>query len=269
MRIYCNEDLGFSLNIPDDWSGPINLNSGTVLFDRAPVESLNIIVGPQAPEMLLEYTQQQFFHYANSKGYTDVEVGAIMVESKDHAWAGYDMGGGKRAKKYMLVFGGVEYAVTALCFDKRNFGEQEKQWDMIVQSFRLSAWRLHDMEIMVQHRTAVAGTLYQSAYDAASKGFYQEACRMLEKVLREIPDHIPAHKELAFILKNTGDVKGAQIHRQVMKRLDPSDQINRYNLAMIYFMLGSKAAAIKEMDELLSTQPGDKRYLETKRFFEA
>jgi len=268
MKIYQNEELGFELHIPDDWPSALNMSPDSIVFDCSPVERLNIIVGPLVPERLLEYTQIEFIQYAKAQRYTEVEVGIINVEDKDHAWARYNMGNENWTKKYMVAFSGIEYAITASCLGKSNFLEKEKQWDMIVKSFRLSKRRRQEINALSEYRSNVAGKLFEKAYEAASEGRYQEACIILENFLKENPNHILAHKELAFILKNTGDIKDALVHRQIVKRLDPADQVNRYNLAMIYYMLGSKGEAIQEIDDLLTQNPNDRRYIETKKYFE-
>jgi tetratricopeptide (TPR) repeat protein len=82
----------------------------------------------------------------------------------------------------------------------------------------------------------------------------------LEKCIADDPDHVLAHKELAFILKNTGDVKGAFPYRLKVKELDPSDDVNRFNLAGLYAMLGKLDDALKELEVLLKKEPGNTMY---------
>jgi tetratricopeptide (TPR) repeat protein len=268
MKLYQNKALGFEINIPDHWPNPVIPAPDTAVFNIAPDERFNIIVGPLVPERLVEFTQVEFLQYAKSKGYTDVEIGVIPVESRDHAWGRYSMGNGTWSKKYMLAFGTMEYAITASCLGKSLIPEKEKQWDGIVGSFRLLEWRRQEVNARNEYRSNVAGKLFEKAYEAASEGRYQEACILLEECLKENPNHTLAHKELAFILKNTGDIKGALLHRRIVKHLDPADQVNRYNLAMIYTILGSKGEAIQEMDDLLAQNPHDQRYIETRKSFE-
>jgi tetratricopeptide (TPR) repeat protein len=268
MKAYRNEDLGFEISIPDRWPMPSAIAPDTILINCAPVESFNVIVGYLAPERLLEYTAAEFRHYAQSQGYTDVEMGRIIVGNKEHVWARYNMGNENWTKKYMIVFGGIEYAMTATCYKRDLLNEKEKIWDLVVRSFQLSHWREQDAIDLNSYRSQVAGELYQQAYQASAQGRYQDACSILEKCLKEKPNHILAHKELAFIQKNTGDLTGALAHRQIVKRLDPTDQVNRYNLAMLLYMLGSKEDALNEIDALLAIEPNKRRYVETKRYFE-
>lgn len=268
MKTYRNKELGFELQIPESWPGAVVLSPDQIVFYCSPVERFNIIVGPLIPERLVEFTQIEFIQYARSRGYSGVEVGTITVEDREHAWGRCNMGNENWTKKYMVAFGGMEYAITATCLRRSLLLEKEKQWDGIVQSFRLSEWRRQEIKSRNQYRENVAGKSFEKAYEAAEAGRYQEACLLLEDCLKENPDHILAHKELAFILKNTGDLKGALAHRQTVKRLDPLDQVNRYNLAMIYSMLELTGEAIQEINDLLSLNPSDERYIEAKKLFE-
>lgn len=267
MRSYKNEDLGFEIKIPENWPMPILESQNKIVFDRAPSETIIILVEKLNPERLLEFTQYEFMQYCGARGYTGVEFGRIFVENKEHVYARYNMGNDNWAKKYMIVFGYVEYGITGLCSGKTELIENEKRWDLVIGSFKLLKWRENEGKNIKEFRSKTEGELYEEAYELAEAGRYQEACITLEKCLKENPNHIQAHKELAFILKNTGDVKGACTHRQIVKKLVPSDQINQYNLAIIYFMLGAKIEAMEEIDELLLKKPHDERYIATKKYF--
>jgi tetratricopeptide (TPR) repeat protein len=268
MKAYRNEGLGFEISVPDHWPIPATVASDAIVFNCAPTESFNIIVGDLVPERLLEYTMAEFRQYAKSQSYTDVEMGRITAGGKEHVWAKYNMGSNNWTKKYMIVFGGIEYAMTATCYDKKLLSEKEKLWDIVVGSFKLSQWREQGVKDLNTYRSNVAGELFEQAYEASSRGRYKDACVILEKCIKKNPNHILAHKELAFILKNTGDLKGALVHRQIVKLLDPTDQVNLYNLAMILYMLGSKEDALNEIDALLAIESGNRRYIETKKYFE-
>lgn len=226
------------------------------------------MIGPILPERLLEYTEFEFSQYAQKKKHTNLEFGRIAVGGKDHVWARYCMVNGNWAKKYMIVFGRVEYAITAISLDQRTFLEREYVWDTIVKSFRLSKWRQKNADEIDARRIRVAGELFAKAYDAAALGRYEEACSLLEKCIAENPNHVLAHKEFAFVLKNMGDVKGALPHRQKVKQLDPSDKVNRFNLAGIYAMLGKLDDALGELDELLKIEPENSMYLNLKKAIE-
>lgn len=175
------------------------------------------------------------------------------------------MADGTRAKKYMVVFAPLEFAATAICPDPEAFPEREKTWDAIVRSFRPCDWLEEAVVDLDEERARRAGGLFATAYEASAKGRYPEACALLEQCLRDNPHHILAHKELAFVLKNTGDVRGALPHRLEVKRLDPSDTVNRFNLAGLYALLGATADAVREADELLAMEPHNPMFLELRR----
>ena len=268
MKSYKNNELGFEIEIPDQWPGPKRVAKNTLLFNRSPIEIFNFVIGPILPERLLEYTEFEFRQYAQRKKHTDLEFGRIAVEGKDHVWARYCMVDGNWAKKYLIVFGRVEYAITGICTNKNTLSEREAIWDTIVKSFRISEWRQQNADEIDARRKRVAGELFAKAYDVAALGHYEEACSLLKKCIAENPNHILAHKELAFVLKNTGDVKGALPHRQKVKQLDPSDSVNRFNLAGIYAMLGKLDDALGELDELLKIEPENSIYLKLKKAIE-
>ena len=265
MKLYKNTEFGFEIEIPDHWPSPIKVAADSLMFNCFPVEAMNFVIGPLLPERLLEYTEFEFRHYAQKKKHTNLEFGRISVGEKDHVWARYCMINGIWAKKYMIVFGRVEYAVTATCADRRTFLERESTWDTVVKSFRLSGWKQQNADAIDERRKRVAGELFAKAYDAAALGRYAEACDLLEQCIADNPNHILAHKELAFILKNMGDVKGALPHRLKVKQLDPSDNVNRFNLAGIYAMLGELDNALSELEVLLKKEPENPMYLKLKK----
>jgi tetratricopeptide (TPR) repeat protein len=267
MKTYRNDELGFEISIPENWSNPIIKDSYGVIFNCSPIEMFNIIVGPLIPERILEYTAAEFRQYAESKNYSDLIIGKINIGNKEHVWAKYNMGREHWTKKYMVVFGGIEYAITGTCYNKEKSSEKEEIWDNIVRSFRLSEWRRKQAEALKEYRSLRASELFEKAYEASSEGRYLDACNMLEECLEKDPNHILAHKEIAFILKNTGDPNRALSHRIKVKELDPSDRVNLYNLAMLFYILGDKAEAMKEINELLKMNPNNKRYIETRRYF--
>ena len=76
-------------------------------------------------------------------------------------------------------------------------------------------------------------------------------------MLSDNPNHVLAHKELAIILKKTGDLQGALSQRREVKRLDPSDTINLYNLADLLAGLGEREAAWQAIKELQALDPNN------------
>lgn len=215
---------------------------------------------------------------AQNMEYTDLEFGRISVGGREHVWARYQMTPGIWAKQYLIVLGGIGYAITASC-KGTSLAQREKVWDAIAASFRLlspvdgpvtasgetyrdvrTADKMREMlEERLETREAY-GQLYVRAYEAVAERRYSEARVLLEKCLREDPDHVLAHKELAVVLKAQGDMRGALRHRREVKRLDPADTINRANLTELLAGFGAKREALREADELLALQPGDRAY---------
>ncbi len=264
MKTYRNEELGFEMDIPQEWPGPICTRMDTILFDRPSVEAMNVVVSFLIPERLPDYTEMEFREHAERLGHTHLQFGRISVGGREHVCVRYHMRSDVWARKYMLVFPLVEFSVTATCCDLKTLKEREPVWDQVVRSFRLSEWMNERSSAIRAERMRVAGELFTRAYEIAAQGCYVEAKDLLEQCLHENPEHIPAHKELAFVLKMMGHLEQAVPHRLEVKRLDPSDLVNRYNLAGLYFVLKQRAAALQEVDELLALEPENKRFLALK-----
>ncbi|KAA3659946.1 MAG: hypothetical protein DWQ04_20800 [Chloroflexi bacterium] len=263
MKTFRNEQHGFEIDIPDEWLlAPIPSGSTKEFFQFGnPNEAFNFVIGPLIPERLLERTELEFRLYAQSKNYINLEFGRITVGGKEHVWARYliqDAMGNKWNKKYMIVFGTTEYSITATCNDPQWFSQREKFWDSIVRSFRLMESRQEDNQKLQARRGKIAGSLYEQAYEAVSKGRYSEARDLLEKCLTENPDHMLAHKELAVVLRQLGDVKGALAHRREVKRLASSDTLNRLNMSVLLDVLGARDEALQEVEELLQMVPNNR-----------
>jgi hypothetical protein len=104
------------------------------------LEAFNFEIGRLYPEPSLGDTRVQFTQYAWSRGFTNLRLDSIVVMDKEHVCASYAIndGMGRRwNKKYMIVFTGVEYAITGTCNDPQVFEERERDWDEIIRSFRL------------------------------------------------------------------------------------------------------------------------------------
>jgi tetratricopeptide (TPR) repeat protein len=265
MKTYRNEQLGFEIDMPEEWlPSPIpGVGPKDFIQFGCPNEAFNFEVGPLFPERLLEYTELEFRLYAQHKGYTDLEFGRITVGGREHVWARYhirDEWGDRWNKKYVIVFGGTEYTITATCNDPQWFAQREQDWDAIVTSFRLTESRKRDARAHKERRKEIAGPLYERAYEAVAEGRYAEARTLLEKCLRDDPEHVLAHKELAVVLRQLGDVRGALDHRRKVKRLDPSDTLNRVNLSALLEILGARDEALQEIEELLALQPNNQEF---------
>ncbi len=145
IKTYQNERLGFALNIPTNWLFPheveIKLPHGqdySLTFDCGQGEAFNLYVGLLISPAQPKETEQEFMEYARAQGYTAIKFGRIIVQSRTHLWAHYQMSekmGRQWNKKYMLVFGKTEYTITASVADLATFMRRETAWDDIVSSF--------------------------------------------------------------------------------------------------------------------------------------
>jgi len=108
----------------------------------------------------------------------------------------------------------------------------------------------------------IAGDLYARAYEAVALGQYAEARTLLEKCLDDNPDHTLARKELAVVLEKLGNGRGALHQRKEVKRLAPSDTVNRMKLAQLLAGCGARGEALREARELLAQQPNNPPYRE-------
>ena len=102
--------------------------------------------------------------------------------------------------------------------------------------------------------------MYAEACQAVSERRYQEALPLLARCLKLNPDHRLAHKESAVVLRALGDNQAVIEHRSAVKRLDPGDTVNRYNLAKVLADVGRWKEAVAEAEELLSIAPNDSRF---------
>lgn len=181
----------------------------------------------------------------------------------------------------MIVFGGIEYTITGTCNESQYFTKREKDWDAIIQSFRLlkpvddsanftdkaERYRNRRREIIQQRidMREVAGDLYARAYEAVLMGQYKEARTLLEKCLQDNPGHVLAHKEMAVVLEKLGDIKGALHHRKEVQRLAPDDIINRSKLDELLAGSGKKSEALQGVQESLKMMPGHPIFQELKK----
>ncbi len=264
MRTCRNEKHGFEIDLPEAWLPTPDLPTGLMDALAGPIppgvnkdcfqygcydEAINFEIGPLYPEPLLEDTEIEFRLYAQVHGFADLHFGRINVAGKEHVCAHYfinDNLGARWNKKYMLVLGGIEYALTCTCNDPQWFAKREKDWDAIIQTFHVlgpidnpanaTAQADRDRQIrrtIVQERIEMQqdpGKMYAKAYQFIALGEYSGARMLLEDYLRVNPDHIQAHKDLAAVLRKLGDTANAIKHLKEVERLDPSDSENRFVL---------------------------------------
>jgi hypothetical protein len=155
VKTYRNEDHGFEIEIPEEWSpapsAGLKVLSALSGSDHSPAdkdsfqygcydEAFNFVIGPLVPVPTLIETERDFRQNARFRGFSNLEFGRITVDGRKHVWARYlvqDRWGPRWNKKYILVFDRTQYSLTATCNDPAWFGQREKNWDAIVASFRL------------------------------------------------------------------------------------------------------------------------------------
>lgn len=144
MKTYRSEKSGFEIDLPKNWLPfPIPPQGGKELIQYgSPDEAFNFEIGPLFPAPPLAVTEIAFRGFARNRGFSEPKFARMMVAGKEHVCAHYQINdnmGNRWNKKYMLVFGRTEYAITATCNDPQWFAKREKDWDAIVQTFRLLA----------------------------------------------------------------------------------------------------------------------------------
>ncbi len=155
MFRYTNDKYGFQIDFPDDWgksSGfarmPMRManlvNNADIReeFTNQKKEFFNIVIQAMQPEIPPDIAEMIFQTQALERRYTDIAVGRIYIEGREHTWATYAMTGGLGfqawSKKYMIVLNGYGYALTASCPREHAGSDVEQAWDRIASSFKLT-----------------------------------------------------------------------------------------------------------------------------------
>ena len=253
VKTYRNEEQGFAIDVPEAWVLPTANPYRSFLGNRS-----YLVAGRRKPSIYrsdrscrnppsLISSNANSVPMLNATVHRSATFGRVeALKANNTCGRAITWGREGAGRKYLLVLGATEYAVTATCFDPGMLVKKEKVWDEIVKSFHLSRSQKQEIQGIKIYRRDTAGALYEKAYEAVANDSDAEARNLLEQCLRDDPDHILAHKELAVILKKERDLNGALFHRQEVKRLDPSDKVNRYNLSFLLAWLGQKEAALQE-----------------------
>jgi tetratricopeptide (TPR) repeat protein len=184
-KTYQNTKLGIEIDVPENWLIPggeaIKTQFGdAIIFYCGLDENFNIEIGRSFSESL-EHIEREFRRYAQSRKYTTIEFGRIFVGNKEHVHARYRMGTEDWAKKYLIVFGEIEYDMTANCFDQQSFVEREQIWDSIVRSFRVIAPVKPPETTNVTDRIYQAALVFDKGYGYFQSGNYLKALEFYEK----------------------------------------------------------------------------------------
>jgi len=266
MKKYRNENHDFEMETPDEWGqateNKVGIREYSLVFQCRPLEAFNIQIGPILPEPSLEETERNFQAYSDRQGYAFLALGRIQAAGKSHVWARYLMANGTWTKKYLLVFDGIEYALTASCHDQKFLLEMEKSWDALASAFRKLSASSFDLQAVmltlarpatlseIPHRIELcqqALTHIDRHKDPVAWAGLQIE---LSKSLAQNPQGDPAQKIEQAILHNQNALE------VFMRETDPEVWANiQINLASNYRnrLLGNKAENIEISLRLCTT----------------
>jgi tetratricopeptide (TPR) repeat protein len=144
MKTYRNEQLGFEIDIPAQWSfrtsdqiGRFLGKNHSLIFRCRSNEAFSFQISALPLDSTLSQTENDFRQYAQENGYTKLGLGRFKVGDKEHVWARYYVGYGQWAKKYKITLCETDYTITATCLEQKLLLEMEKVWDEVAASFRL------------------------------------------------------------------------------------------------------------------------------------
>ena len=185
MKTYQSKQHGFEIAVPEVWLLPRgeSIKSAVghaIVFCCGAGENCNIEIGRSICDQV-EVVERAFRRYATARGYTELELGTISAGGREHVWARYHMGARDWAKKYLIVFGDTEYAITTNCCDRQRFAEREPVWDSVAQSFRLIPREEPATTTDKMERVERALRFWETGYRHFQAGRYRKALEQFER----------------------------------------------------------------------------------------
>jgi Flp pilus assembly protein TadD len=102
-------------------------------------------------------------------------------------------------------------------------------------------------------------TLHSMARVLAAQGRDAQCQLVLEKLIREYPEFMPAYVELAELLMRQGQSFDASQVLAVAERQSPSDPVIQNDLGMALLLAGDSARALERFEAAVALAPDDAR----------
>ncbi len=142
MKTFIDEQLGFKMDVPDNWAlpecGATHTPFGeTIDFGCEYFEAFGLLIGHANPNQSPEQMENEFRQAVQRSDPISLQFGKLSLAGKEHLWARYYLGDDKWRKDYFIVLQGRVYTVLANCFSQNVLLEREQVWDAVVASLRL------------------------------------------------------------------------------------------------------------------------------------
>jgi Flp pilus assembly protein TadD len=105
-----------------------------------------------------------------------------------------------------------------------------------------------------------AGENYTKAVEAAQAGRYDEAKTMLEAILVQFPNLVPAHYNLGYVLQNLKDWKAAEAEYQRVTELEPGKSDAFVAVAAVRELDGRSQEAVEGLLAAAANFPQDAKF---------
>jgi hypothetical protein len=148
MSQYSNERWGFELTLPEGWSAvgggflrKVLLRDRGIWFHGPAGERLVIHPGPLLQKLDFSAFRTSFQQYLSTRGYNNVRFGILSAAGGEQNAACYSLLSGQVRKKYSVVVGNTEFAISAELgrgdIDDDDILEREELYDRLVLSMRV------------------------------------------------------------------------------------------------------------------------------------